>query len=1094
MNQFCFLLLLASIVHHGSMDLGSQDVILPVELVGPKHFVALGGNNLTIRYRLSPLVYNLTTPFALPFGPLSFQLFFLQGDGREKFVASQDIISTAVSYTWNQVVFECGLIVRGGYYSIRLVELEDGGDSSVSNDYDYMRTVVEVISNVTIRVRYPVIAFEVPHRLETYTTSVRVSFGLTRSLCEPKLPLPSTILSLSMCKQSDTEECTRDFVTILRDPLIRLQRDKQVTVDIECQFWGKNATYRAQIQESATNLVISKSQPIKVEWSSRFSLNLTIASILPCPSGKPVRVMVSYPSCALLEKDKVRVYGYESPVPSLLAINRLNYIGEKQIRPNRQFVTFSCSMFTPRFSRYCFQYISTAVDDSVSVVVEKCVPTFSPDNFVDGGWGSWSEWSPCSNTCGTKGKQFRYRFCDSPQPAFGANFCQGDSIEERSCDSILPECPIEDLSLSTAANDEMNSPQLAVETAHSFGFIPLHPSLNMNLSTTYGCECGCILDNILPGINYSLVVIISSNQSSCGDQDEEDHHHLKWILNAKEDASRIRMDVVDVDLHCMKLAFRDGNTSDSNLLDVFTSSRSRSDFQREQQLQGEDEREAMTITVESTGASLSIAASESNQNDCTFQFLYLVAYYQATTFTVPEKKLQVREWMVYDFWTFLILKLVLSFFVVIVVCSTFGGCATKVYHKYKYKQLKWSENEVDRDEAMENGSRAPENVSRCTSITLMSFDYNYWKRIRILRLKYFLLKPKPLNKKTAQVKSFPSTPTHLFAAKAKSKPTVGNSRANPKKMKKHQSLSETDLRRNSHPLLSTSGEADDTRRMINSESTGQTYKVQTLCPKHYFVSDPSSNMCEEERNEKYKLITSASACPKHRKGRPAFISLTVPDEVFNDKLRKEKENMKRQQGSEGKESTKKLKKIQNNFNRQQTGGEELAMKVILQRDKGKSQISVATIHSLARLSSSGDTTDSQDRVDVDDADQDFEMDYYDYDVLNAGNIPGSYLGLEPAFVLWNSEMYPNEDPDDSSFIQTEHDDCSSTVSIEMTEPKSYSFKPELCQTPSQVKETSLQTLRFVDDEDDFDDDGENTQASDSLLNHDNDTDHCSLKM
>ena len=72
---------------------------------------------------------------------------------------------------------------------------------------------------------------------------------------------------------------------------------------------------------------------------------------------------------------------------------------------------------------------------------------------------------------------------------------------------------------------------VAVETLHSFGFIPLHASLNMNLSTTQGCECGCILDNIQPGINYSLVVIISSNQSSCGDQDEEDHHHLKWILN-----------------------------------------------------------------------------------------------------------------------------------------------------------------------------------------------------------------------------------------------------------------------------------------------------------------------------------------------------------------------------------------------------------------------------------------------------------------------------------------------------------------------------------------------------------------------------------
>ena len=121
----------------------------------------------------------------------------------------------------------------------------------------------------------------------------------------------------------------------------------------------------------------------------------------------------------------------------------------------------------------------------------------------------------------------------------------------------------------------------------------------------------------------------------------------------------------------MKLAFRDGNTSDSNLLDVFTSSvaraagaatsssspstglaslvkedgvvsasRARLEEQIVERQEGigaeneediEDEgHEGMTIRVESTGASLSIAASDSNQHDCTFQFLYLVAYYQAT--------------------------------------------------------------------------------------------------------------------------------------------------------------------------------------------------------------------------------------------------------------------------------------------------------------------------------------------------------------------------------------------------------------------------------------------------------------------------------
>jgi hypothetical protein len=32
--------------------------------------------------------------------------------------------------------------------------------------------------------------------------------------------------------------------------------------------------------------------------------------------------------------------------------------------------------------------------------------------------------------------------------------------------------------------------------------------------------------------------------------------------------------------------------------------------------------------------------------------------------------------------------------------------------------------------------------------------------------------------------------------------------------------------------------------------------------------------------------------------------------------------------------------------------------------------------------------------------EDFEMDYYDYNVINAGAAPGSYLGMDPAFLVW----------------------------------------------------------------------------------------------
>lgn len=31
--------------------------------------------------------------------------------------------------------------------------------------------------------------------------------------------------------------------------------------------------------------------------------------------------------------------------------------------------------------------------------------------------------------------------------------------------------------------------------------------------------------------------------------------------------------------------------------------------------------------------------------------------------------------------------------------------------------------------------------------------------------------------------------------------------------------------------------------------------------------------------------------------------------------------------------------------------------------------------------------------------EDFELDYYDYNVMNAGAAPGSYLGMDPAYLV-----------------------------------------------------------------------------------------------
>ena len=59
---------------------------------------------------------------------------------------------------------------------------------------------------------------------------------------------------------------------------------------------------------------------------------------------------------------------------------------------------------------------------------------------IHGQWGRWSEFSKCSVSCG-KGTMERIRVCDSPYPDFGGKMCVGDSVQIRTCDTMV-FCPV----------------------------------------------------------------------------------------------------------------------------------------------------------------------------------------------------------------------------------------------------------------------------------------------------------------------------------------------------------------------------------------------------------------------------------------------------------------------------------------------------------------------------------------------------------------------------------------------------------------------------------------------------------------------------
>jgi len=98
----------------------------------------------------------------------------------------------------------------------------------------------------------------------------------------------------------------------------------------------------------------------------------------------------------------------------------------------------------------------------------------------------------------------------------------------------------------------------------------------------------------------------------------------------------VRLDILEMDLQCVTITFRDGNTTDSNLLQMITSEEAEgAHFYDQVKGAGTEDAESEEgggggggnnwWTLESTGPSLSIA-SASNRN-CSGQFIYLIAYY-----------------------------------------------------------------------------------------------------------------------------------------------------------------------------------------------------------------------------------------------------------------------------------------------------------------------------------------------------------------------------------------------------------------------------------------------------------------------------------
>ncbi|XP_064089681.1 uncharacterized protein LOC135203711 [Macrobrachium nipponense] len=294
-------------------------------------------------------------------------------------------------------------------------------------------------------------------------------------------------------------------------------------VKFPCSDIGPAGIYSVRlVTDIYTNSVITNSEWFMVDWSDSFSIYVHAASIVPCSGA--VGVQVTYPAC-IGGSDKVRVYArIRANVTSINPPIDNKYVAERRIIKGRTSVQFPCDTFNDYATEFCFFYVNTAKTGAVSDIDKCCVPTYKQHVIRENGqWGAWNSWSDCTAKCGT-GERLRHRFCDSPRPRSGGEYCVGDSVDSLPCESM--DC--------------------------------VEPSLYSPPASTPGgerCGCGCTLE-----LTLGVPLNITASAADCTGT-------AVWLFQASE-GERVTAEVVWAVLRpgTQWLKLRDGDSLSSPLL------------------------------------------------------------------------------------------------------------------------------------------------------------------------------------------------------------------------------------------------------------------------------------------------------------------------------------------------------------------------------------------------------------------------------------------------------------------------------------------------------------------------------------------------
>ncbi|KAH8259201.1 hypothetical protein KR026_000721 [Drosophila bipectinata] len=888
-----------------------------------------------------------------------------------------------------QVTVPCQTFLKGGRYEMQVVSnLKTITPDPLGTNQSEIRTTTLVPAQderllQTLDVRWPSAEMIVsPVRLRTYPRSpVEVTLRFPEVNCNQtgSLALPEFWLELIYCGKE--RSCARNvsLANVLFAEQIR-GFPKNKTLHLGCQLFGLAGNYAVQLRPMIpVQNVPTTRRLLSVDWSDEFVFNVYARSIFPCDPHTGIGVLYEYPGCILEQGDRVRLYARQrADVASLKPPTTLHYIAEQRVVKSQHSLHFSCDLFYEKYVEYCFVYVSQSISGAVADVRMDCVPTLPVSESDTGDWGPWSEWTPCSTNC-LGGTRNRYRFCDSPPPRYGAKFCEGPSVETEKCGKSIADtwdCIYETSGTSMA---KANSTEVSQEIGP-------------------GCRCGCIVHL---GASKPKRIIAGATQSCPG--------RSFWLIQVDgEESIALTLSFLRLPCATQYIKVRDGPSLSSTLLVELNGGGL--------VLKGATGEGGIPVSVESTGGQLLVefyagdsqagntSSSAVQDAQCTGGFMANVHQLLAnisgnnTTPTLVAAtrisgKSRTNSQKAFSRLRFTLVHLSAMIFasIIIVISALLGAQYVVRYRKYHLAVARRQDegSRLHTPRASLTSLQGP--PSRAMSTTTLLSEVIYLVKMRPKHhLRHSILRESVDAENLTSETEFKDTDPQAMLAKCDEMKELGSSA----------SMLTLQNERSSPDRLSLGAGS-----VIGSPSSAEAELAGVHSPaeesKDSGAMEPASGKDSARDSESIISSGMSSLCNSPPMNSKRLSKYSDRYDAATLKLLSSRLDESLQDASSLHSVTESLR----------LGGRLGSRSVSSSLTNGcyspaASVVSTATIRTTSNPKESKEKQNRKKLLARPGSEfslgnqEELEMDYYDYNVINAGSAPGSYLGMDPAYLVW----------------------------------------------------------------------------------------------